>query len=312
MVDSNVKKKGATTMNKVKIVLPIALVAFVSMAQDASWIPSGATGAASIDAKALRAMPVWKTLSKESECGGINVPIVDKCNIADDFKDLRDKTDKALVGFFGDGNAEPRACAYLTGTFDSNALVAKMKADGFKAETIEGVQSWVNVAENTWAAFPRQGLAVFANDANTFALALRTMQKKAPGLSSDSMVARAIAKNFPIAAASDATAFFPKGEALPMVGTPPPSFIGFSLRQKDAAAAIANVTGIFSSDDDAKALADALNGLKMISIMKMSSDPNGAAMAKLLNAVAISSTGKNAVVSATIDEATLAALKAAK
>lgn len=299
-------------MNKAKLILPIALVAFASVAQDVTWIPRGVTGAASIDAKALRAMPVWKTLSKEAENGGIDMPMAGKISVSDDFKDMKDKADKILVGFFGGGNAEPRACAYLTGTFDSNALVAKMKADGFKAETMEGVQSWVNVAEKTWAAFPRQGLAVFANDASTFALALKTMQKKAPGLSADSMIARAIAKNFPIVAASDATAVFPKGEALPMVGTPPPSFIGFSLRQKDATAAIASITGIFSSDEDAKALADALNGLKMISIMKMSADPNSAAMAKLLNAVAISSTGKNAVVSATIDEATLAALKAAK
>lgn len=288
------------------------MIATTAFAQDAKWMPADVSGVARVNMKALRAIPFLKALA-DKNLKGSAAPQFSGVSAPKWLNGMEDQIDTVLIGFLPKGEGgEPSSCGFVTGTFDADKVAAALVKDGCVKEAVSGVTAYVNRSENgrgQWISFPRKGVAVVGDTAQSFSKALATMGGKAKTLPADSMYARALSKDYPIVAAVDCGGIFDKGEPLPMLNTPPPKTLGFSVRQKGENAIIANLTGVFDAAESAKALADGLNGLKMISIMKMSAEPNGAELAKFLSAVSVTSNDKNAVVSAVIDQAVVDALQ---
>lgn len=300
-----------TTLTIRTTLLCAAMIAGAAFAQDAKWLPADVSGVARVNTKALRAIPFLKTLAEKGVKDSA-APQFSNIAVPEWLKGMEDQIDMVLAGFFPKaGNGNGSSCGFVTGTFDSAKVAAELVKNGCKTETVGGVTTYINrdaKGGGQWITFPRKGLAVAADSETAFLKALATMNGKAKGLAGDSMYARALSKDYPVVAAINSAGLFENGEQLPMLNTPPPKFIGFTLRQKGDNAVIANLTGVFGDAEAAKALVDGLNGLKMISIMKMSADPNGAELAKFLTSVSIANNDKNAIVSAVIDQALVDAL----
>lgn len=301
-----------TTLAIRTTILCAAMVAGAAMAQDAKWLPADVSGVARINTKALRAIPFLKALA-DKNLKDSTAPQFQNFAVPKWLKGVEEQVDSVLIGFLpkGEGTEAP-SCGFVTGTFNADEVAAALVKDGCTKETIDGVTAYVNrdaSGKGQWIAFPRKGVAVVADTAQSFSKALASMGGKAKGLAADSMYARALAKDYPVVAALDSAGLFQNGEQLPMLNTPPPKLLGFSIRQKGDNAILANLTGVFDNAEAAKALADGLNGLKMVGIMKMSADPNGADLAKFLSSVSVTSSEKNAIVSAVIDQALVDALQ---
>lgn len=288
------------------------MVAGAVMAQDAKWVPADVSGVARVNVKELRAIPFLKALA-DKNIKDSAAPQLQNFATPKWLKGMEDQIDSVLIGFFpkAEGGAGS-TCGFVTGSFNIEEVAAALVKEGCTKETIDGVAAYVNRAatgQGQWIAFPRKGTAVVGDTAQSFSKALATFGGKAKGLAADTMYARALSKDYPVVAAVDCKGVFDNADQLPMLNTPPPKILGFSVRQKGDDAILANITGVFDGAEQAKALADGLNGLKMVGIMKMSAEPNGAELAKFLSSVSVTSNDKNAVVSAVINQALVDALQ---
>ena len=302
-------------MKTTTILLALALATATACAQDATWLPANSTGALSLDYKALRAIPMVAKLidNGNQSAGTVRIQGVSASQMAL-VKDLQKDISKMLVAMVpGAAQAEPNAVSFVSGTFDTALIAEKLKADANCTASIkDGVTVYATktAGKSSYTVFPSKGLIVASDNLDALFAGLKTMQKKAPALSADSMVARAIAKSYPLVFVADTSSFSKQGVALPTGGSLP-AFCAFTLRTKDAAHLLANLTGLFASEEEAAQMATTLNGMKMMYAMQMSANPEAAPLAKLLSAITVGSNGKNATASATIDEAMINSLSSA-
>ena len=300
-----------------KHIFSVLFVAAVAVcAQDASWLPANSTGALSLDYKALRAIPmVAKLIDKNDQsAGAVGLQGLSAGQLAL-IKDLQKDISKMLVAMLpGVTPNQPYAVSFVSGTFDTVQLAGKLKADAnYTVSVKDGVTVYASkvAGKSSYTVFPSKGLIVASDNLDALFAGLKTMQKKAQGLSADSMISRAVAKNYPLVFVADTSSLSKQGVAMPIGGGALPSFCAFTLRSKDAAHLLANLTGIFASEEEASQMATTLNGMKTVYAMQMASNPQAAPLAGLLSAISIGSNGKNAIASATIDEALLNTLSGA-
>ena len=299
-------------MNTKQIFSALLLAAVAACAQDATWLPANSTGALSLDYKALRAIPmVAKLMDKNDQStGSLGIQGVSSGQMAL-IKDLQKDVSKMLVAMVpGATSAEPSAVSFVSGTFDTAQIAAKLKADtNYTVSTKDGQTVYATKAagKSSYTVFPSKGLIVASDNLDALFAGLQTMQKKAPALAADSMISRAVAKNFPLVLVANTSSFAKQGVTLPTGGALP-AFCAFTLRAKDTAHLLANLTGVFASEEEATQMATTLNGMKTVYAMQMASNPQAAPLAALLSAISVGSNGKNATASATIDEAMINSL----
>ena len=304
-------------MNTKNIFSALLFAAIAASAQDATWLPANSTGALSLDYKALRAIPMVAKLidNGDQATGTSGIQGISAGQMAI-IKDLQKDISKMLVAMVpGATTAEPNAVSFVSGTFDTAQVAEKLKAD---ANCTVSVKDGVTVyapksatGKPTYAVFPSKGLIVGSDNLDALFAGLQTMQKKSPALASDSMISRAIAKNFPLVLVADTSFLSKQGMTMPVGGGALPAFCAFTLRAKDTAHLLANLTGVFASDEEASQIATALNGMKTVYAMQMAANPQAAPLAGLLSAITVGSNGKNATASATIDEALINSLTSA-
>ena len=301
-------------MKTTTILLALALATATACAQDATWLPANSKGALLVDMKALRANPLTAKYFDRFDASnaGEGLPSLQASQYAVLFKDVRKDVSRMLVAMMPNGTAnEMSGVAFVSGAFDTGVLAAKLKADkGTTVSVKDGVTVYAVQASGrqTYMTFPSKGLIVGSESLDALFAGLKTMQKKAPALSADSMIARAIAKAFPVVFVADTSAQAKAGEQVPMAGTPIPQFCAFTLRTKDEAHLLANLTGLFPSDAEATQTATSLNAMKTMLGMQLAADPSRAVFASLLNALSVGSNGKNATASVTLDDKILSAL----
>ncbi len=295
----------------------LVLAAFAARAQDATWLPSNATGAMVLDYKALRANPL---LSKQLDnlalgaksFGGVSAELA---------KQIAKDIDKMLAAFIPGAKAEDsHGVAFVSGTFDTAQIAAALKADpSCKVSVKDGVTVYAvpsagmaGKSSVSYSAFPAKGLIVGADNLDALFSGLATMNKKSPALPSDSMVSRAVAnavtKKIPLLVVGDTSALAKSGTKMPMINTDLPSLFAFTLKEKDAAHMLATLTGVFASEEEATQVTSTLNAMKTVYAMQMAANPEAAPIAKLLSALSLAANGKNVNASATIDEALLNSL----
>ena len=302
-------------MNTKHIISAFLFAALAASAQDATWLPANSTGALSLDYKALRAIPmVAKLIDKNDQSAGttgIQGISFEQMAI---IKDLQKDISKMLVAMVpGATPAEPNAVSFVSGTFDTAQVAEKLKADAnYTVSVKDGVTVYATkvAGKSSYTVFPSKGLIVASDNLDALFAGLKTMQKKTPAIAADSMIARAVAKNYPLVFVADTSSFAKQGVTLPTGGNLP-AFCAFTLRAKDTAHLLANLTGVFASDEEASQIATALNGMKTVYAMQMAANPQAAPLAGLLSAITVNSNGKNATASATIDEALINSLSSA-
>ena len=302
-------------MNTKHIISAFLFAALAASAQDATWLPANSTGALSLDYKALRAIPmVAKLIDKNDQSAGttgIQGISIEQMAI---IKDLQKDISKMLVAMVpGATPAEPNAVSFVSGTFDTAQVAEKLKADAnYTVSVKDGVTVYATMVagKSSYTVFPSKGLIVASDNLDALFAGLKTMQKKTPAIAADSMIARAVAKNYPLVFVADTSSFAKQGVTLPTGGNLP-AFCAFTLRAKDTAHLLANLTGVFASDEEASQIATALNGMKTVYAMQMAANPQAAPLAGLLSAITVNSNGKNATASATIDEALINSLSSA-
>ena len=301
------------SMNTKNLFIALALATATACAQDATWLPANSTGALSIDYKALRAIPmVAKLIDKNDQAAGaVGVQGISAGQMAL-IKDLQKDISKILVAMVpGATSAEPNAVSFVSGAFDTAQIAAKLKADtNYTVSTKDGQTVFASkvAGKSSYTVFPSKGLIVTSDNLDALFAGLKTMQKKTPALAADSMISRAVAKNFPLVFVADTSSFAKQGATMPVGGGALPAFCAFTLRAKDTAHLLANLTGVFASEEEATQMATTLNGMKTVYAMQMASNPQAAPLAALLSAISVGSNGKNATASATIDEAMISSL----
>ncbi len=306
------------------IFFALALATATVCAQDATWLPASSTGALAIDYKAIRAIPMLAKLIDQQEQLPIAAPGGAQASAL--LKESQKDISKMLVAMLpGKSADEMHGVAFISGTFDTAQLAAKLKADSScKVAVKDGVTIYAvptaapasagqkAVATTSYVTFPSKGLIVGADDVDALLLGLKTQQKKAPALAADSMVARAVSKKFPFVVVANVAAQAKQGMQTPMTGTALPEFFAFTLRPKDDTHVLANLTGAFASAEEASQTATTLNGMKTMFAMQAAANPNAAreqaAIGALLSAITVGSNGKNATASLTLDEAMLKGL----
>ena len=299
-------------MNTKQIFTALLFAAVAACAQDATWLPANSTGALALDYKALRAIPmIAKLIDSNQSSESVTMQGVSAGQMAI-IKEVQKDVSKLLVAMLpGATPNEPHGVSFVSGTFDTAQIAAKLKADPNCTVSVkDGVTVYAPksaMGKPTYAVFPSKGLIVGSDNLDALFAGLQTMQKKSPALASDSMISRAIAKNFPLVLVADTSSFAKQGVSLPTGGNLP-SFCAFTLRAKDAAHLLANLTGVFASDEEASQMATTLNGMKMLYAAQLAANPEAAPFAKLLSALTVASNGKNATASATIDEALINSL----
>ena len=300
-------------MNAKHIFSALLFAAVAACAQDATWLPANSTGALALDYKALRAIPMVAKLidNADQSSGNMAMQGVSSGQMAI-IKEVQKDVSKLLVAVLpGATPNEPRGVSFVSGTFDTAQIAAKLKADPNCTVSVkDGVTVYAPksaTGKPTYAVFPSKGLIVGSDNLDALFAGLKTMQKKAPALASESMISRAIAKNFPLVLVADTSFLSKQGVTMP-VGGALPSFCAFTLRAKDAAHLLANLTGVFASDEEAAQMATTLNGMKMLYAAQLAANPEAAPLANLLAALSVGSNGKNATASATIDEALIISL----
>jgi hypothetical protein len=300
-------------MNTKQIVSALLLAAVAACAQDATWLPANSTGALSLDYKALRAIPMVAKLIEKNEqtSGSVGVQGISAGQMAI-IKDVQKDVAKLLVAMLpGATPNEPSAVSFVSGTFDTAQLAEKLKADAnYTVSVKDGVTVYASkvAGKSSYTVFPSKGLIVASDNLDALFTGLKTMQKKAQGLAADSMISRAVSKNYPLVFVADTSSFAKQGVTMPIGGGALPAFCAFTLRAKDTAHLLANLTGIFASEEEASQIATTLNGMKTVYAMQMAANPQAAPLAGLLSAISIGSNGKNATASATIDEAMINSL----
>ncbi len=301
-------------MNTKHIFSALLLAAVAACAQDATWLPANSTGALALDYKALRAIPMVAKLidNADQSSGSVAMQGISSGQMAI-IKDVQKDVSKLLVAMLpGATPDEPHAVSFVSGAFDTAQIAAKLKADPNCTVSVkDGVTVYAPksaTGKPTYAVFPSKGLIVGSDNLDALFAGLQTMQKKAPALASDSMISRAVAKNFPLVLVADTSFLSKQGMTMPVGGGALPAFCAFTLRAKDTAHLLANLTGVFASDEEASQLATTLNGMKTVYAMQMAANPQSAQLAGLLSAISIGSNGKNATASATIDEALINSL----
>ncbi len=300
-------------MNTKHIFSALLVAAVAACAQDATWIPANSTGALSLDYKALRAIPMVAKLldNADQSSGSIGMQGVSSAQMAL-IKDIQKDVAKLLVAMLpGATPNEPSAVSFVSGTFDTAQIAEKLKADAnYTVSVKDGVTVYATkmAGKSSYTVFPSKGLIVASDNLDALFTGLKTMQKKTPGLATDSMISRAVAKNYPLVFVADTASFAKQGGAMPINGMSIPSFCAFTLRAKDTAHLLANLTGIFASAEEASQVATTLNAMKTMYAMQMAANPQAAPLAGLLSAIAVGSNGKNATASATIDEAMISSL----
>ena len=302
-------------MNTKNIFSALLFAAIAASAQDATWLPANSTGALSLDYKALRAIPmVAKLIDNGDQAAGTSgIQGISAGQMAI-IKDLQKDISKMLVAMVpGATSAEPNAVSFVSGAFDTAKVAEKLKADAnYTVSVKDGVTVYATkvAGKSSYTVFPSKGLIVASDNLDALFAGLKTMQKKTPAIASDSMIARAVAKNYPLVFVADTSSFAKQGVTLPTGGNLP-AFCAFTLRAKDTAHLLANLTGVFASDEEASQIATALNGMKTVYAMQMAANPQAAPLAGLLSAITVGSNGKNATASATIDEALINSLTSA-
>lgn len=300
-------------MNTKHIFSALLFAAIAACAQDASWLPANSTGALSIDYKALRAIPmVAKLIDKNDQsAGSVGIQGISPSQLAL-VKDIQKDVSKMLVAMLpGATPNEPNAVSFISGSFDTAQIAEKLKADAnYTVSVKDGVTVYATKAagKSSYTVFPSKGLIVSSNNLDALFTGLKTMQKKSAGLATDAMISRAVNKNYPLIFVADTSSFSKQGVTMPIGGGALPAFCAFSLRAKDAAHLLANLTGVFASEEEATQMATTLNGMKTVYAMQMAANPEAAPLAKLLSAISIGSNGKNATASATFDEAMINSL----
>ena len=300
-------------MNTKHIFSALLVAAVAACAQDATWLPANSTGALSLDYKALRAIPmVAKLIDKNGQStGSVGIQGVSAGQMAI-IKDLQKDISKMLVAMVpGATPTEPRAVSFVSGTFDTAQIAAKLKADANCTVSVKDdvtVYATKMAGKPSYTVFPSKGLIVASDNLDALFAGLKTMQKKSPALASDSMISRAVAKNFPLVLVADTSSFAKQGVTMPVSGGSLPSIFAFTLRAKDTAHLLANFTGVFASEEEASQMATTLNGMKMLYAAQLAANPEAAPLAGLLSALSVASNGKNAIASATIDEAMINSL----
>ena len=300
-------------MNTKHIFSALIVAAVAACAQDATWLPSNSTGALSLDYKALRAIPmVAKLIDKNDQsAGSVGIQGISAGQMAI-IKDIQKDVSKMLVAMVpGATQTEPSAVSFVSGTFDTAQIAAKLKADeNYTVSVKDGATVYATkvAGKSSYTVFPSKGLIVASDNVDALFAGLKTMQKKSPALASDSMISRAVAKNFPLVFVADTSAFAKQGVTMPIGGGALPAFCAFTLRAKDTEHLLANLTGVFASEEEASQMATTLNGMKTVYAMQMASNPQAAPLAGLLSAISVGANGKNATASATIDEALINSL----
>ena len=298
-------------MNTKHIFSALLFAAVAACAQDATWLPANSTGALALDYKALRAIPMVAKLIDSNQSSG-SIQGVSSGQMAI-IKEVQKDVTKLLVAMLpGATPNEPHGVSFVSGTFDTAQIAAMLKADPNCTVSVkDGVTVYAPksaTGKPTYAVFPSKGLIVGSDNLDALFAGLQTMQKKAPALASDSMISRAIAKNFPLILVADTSFLAKQGVTMPVGGGALPSFCAFTLRAKDTAHLLANITGVFASDEEAAQMATTLNGMKMLYAAQLAANPEAAPFAGLLSALTVGSNGKNATASATIDEALINSL----
>ncbi len=300
-------------MNTKQLVSALLLAAVAACAQDATWLPANSTGALSLDYKALRAIPMVAKLidNADQSSGSVAMQGISSGQMAI-IKDVQKDVAKLLVAMLpGATPNEPSAVSFVSGTFDTAQLAEKLKADAnYTVSVKDGVTVYASkvAGKSSYTVFPSKGLIVASDNLDALFTGLKTMQKKAPVLATDSMISRAVSKNYPLVFVADTSSFAKQGVTMPIGGGALPAFCAFTLRAKDTAHLLANLTGIFASEEEASQIATTLNGMKTVYAMQMAANPQAAPLAGLLSAISIGSNGKNATASATIDEAMINSL----
>ncbi len=301
-------------MNTKHIFSALLFAAVAACAQDATWLPANSTGALSLDYKALRAIPMVAKLidNADQSSGSVAMQGVSAGQMAI-FKEVQKDVSKLLVAMIpGATSSEPHGVSFVSGTFDTAQIAAKLKADPNCTVSVkDGVTVYAPksaTGKPTYAVFPSKGLIVGSDNLDALFAGLQTMQKKAPALASDSLISRAIAKSFPLVLVADTSFLSKQGVTMPIGGGALPAFCAFTLRAKDTAHLLADLTGVFASDEEATQMATTLNAMKTVYAMQLAANPQSAQLAGLLSALSVAAKGKNATASATIDEALINSL----
>ena len=264
-------------MNTKHIFSALIVAAVAACAQDATWLPSNSTGALSLDYKALRAIPmVAKLIDKNDQsAGSVGIQGISAGQMAI-IKDIQKDVSKMLVAMVpGATQTEPSAVSFVSGTFDTAQIAAKLKADeNYTVSVKDGATVYATkvAGKSSYTVFPSKGLIVASDNVDALFAGLKTMQKKSPALASDSMISRAVAKNFPLVFVADTSAFAKQGVTMPIGGGALPAFCAFTLRAKDTEHLLANLTGVFASEEEASQMATTLNGMKTVYAMQMASN----------------------------------------
>lgn len=311
------------TMNiKLKSFFALIFVAVAACAQDVTWISAKAIGAVFMDHAALRATPM---VQKRLEGGNIqNTPFTLAGKQYDQLLgvDLTKKADKVLAVMFpGESADDMHGVAYVTGSFDTDAIAAKLKANSScKTAVKDGVTVYSTILQQAavpgenaanhmaYIAIPRKGVLVSSDNIDNLMEGIRVLQKKAPAIDPKSKIAMAISKKYPVVFVADTSSFAKKGDKLPYLNTDMPQYVAMTVRSQDASSMLATLTGVFSSAEEAQTVVSSLTGMKMIFAMQMASQPNTAQLAKVISNINISSKAENVSLALTVDEATLAAL----
>ena len=309
-------------MKTTTCIFALALATATACAQDATWLPANSTGAFALDYKALRAIPMLAKLMDQQGQLPLSAPGGAQASAL--LQEAQKDISKMLVAMVpGQSAQEMHGVAFVSGSFDTAQLAAKLKADpSCKVSVKDGVTVYAvppsaqaatsgAPATTSYVVFPSKGLVVGSDNLDALFAGLKTMQKKSPALAADSMVYRAVAKNYPFLVVADTSAQAKKGETMPMVGTPLPQFFALTLRPKDEKQLLDNLTGVFASDEEASQVSTALNGMKTMFAMQAGAKPEAAPLVGILSKVLVGSNGKNATASLTVDEAMIKTLSSA-
>lgn len=300
----------------IKFVIPsIVLLTLAAIGQDATWIPSTAKGAFFSDNKALRTMPLTAKFADNKALE--NTPFGDAINQAKGiFGDLDKQVDKALGAIIPtEDNSSAHMVSFYTGTFDIDALAAKLKAnadcsvsvkDGVTIYSIKQKNaSSIVSSDTTYFAMPSKGVLVISDSVDILLLGIKTMQKKSPAIAADSKIAVAISKAYPAVGVIDLSSIVNQDEKIDFLNTPPPSFVAVTLRSKDEKTLVFAINGVFPTEADATTVETTLSALKQVYALQMVADPNAATFGKLLSSVEITHKGASAIASMPLTEETL-------
>ena len=319
-------------MNAKQVFSALLISVAGAYAQDVTWLPANSSGALALDYRALRANPMFARFidknERAAESAGVSALPVGMMDLTSVFK--KDVA-KVLVAMLpGAKPSEMHGVFFMSGTFDADQIATRLKADP-NCKVAVREENTVYAPKSSggryyYVVFPAKNLIVGSDNLDALLSGLKTRQKKAPSLSSNSRVARAIsnaaANGIPLVFASETSAQAGKGKRIPLIGGNPPNFLTFLLREKDSEHLYAKLTGLFCSDAEASQVASALNTIRSLAALKGAINieampaiagavkPELNPLADILSnpSISMAAKGKEATASATIDEAMLNAL----